>query len=620
MDTKEDVIYCRFSSELQRVESNTDQQRRCRDHLDRLGIPHIHFTVIADEAMSGTREDRPGFKRIKDMIYSGRLGTLIVTEQSRLTRGDDAKALIKDIVYHEGRFISATEGVDTDAKGWEMHVGINEIHASRSNKDTAERVRGAQEGRVLDGHGSAGDFCFGFKSDYLDPVAAQAYRGRGPKPKKVVLIDELAAAVIREIFRRFAAGASITSIVHWLNNTPSVPRIGKRGWHHEHVRRLLRNEKMIGRWIYGKTTTLYDSGGKKKQMPARGHQRVTVVDRPGLRIIDDATWEAVQARLAELKRVYGMKVNGKRRGPSEHYRLLYPKRLLNGKARCWKCKSRLIDASSNSVRGLGCPKHRAGTCPVASRVPVIEAERAIMGLVQGVLTNYEWLETTIDEMRATLKSKLRDVPDEREVVARQLRQKESKMHNLLDMVGEGVKSPSLAAHIETLDAEIAQLKARQEHLGNLRVTSEELPDSAWVHAQMADLAGLLTHESFGGIKALRAIISDIEAEEIKSPGKLRGFMRLRFRLHAWAVLRLVLGRRLPETVLSLMSNASNDAQGVEFVVDLGKPTRMDHWAPQIVKWWDENVPWKEIARRTGLAPANAYLAFKRFTRGGGKAA
>ena len=137
-----------------------------------------------------------------------------------------------------------------------------------------------------------------------------------------------------------------------------IPPIGKNGWHHQHVRRILMNEKYIGRWVYGKTSTVYDAQGKKKQVPARRHQRITVVDRPDLRIIDDELWKMVQDRLAELKGIYGMKEHGKRRGPSQHYRLLYAKRLLNGKITCARCGSRLIDASSNSIRRLGCPESK----------------------------------------------------------------------------------------------------------------------------------------------------------------------------------------------------------------------------------------------------------------------
>jgi hypothetical protein len=36
----------------------------------------------------------------------------------------------------------------------------------------------------------------------------------------------------------------------------------------------------LGRWVFGKTTTVYDQRGKKKQVPAREDQQVVVVDRP----------------------------------------------------------------------------------------------------------------------------------------------------------------------------------------------------------------------------------------------------------------------------------------------------------------------------------------------------
>jgi len=185
------VIYCRFSSELQRTDSNVDQERRCRDGLDRLGIAHGGFQVICDEAITGTSESRNGFEQVKELIYSSRPGMLVVSEQSRLSRGDNAKSLIKDIVYHGGRFISVAEGIDTTHKGWKTMVGLKEMHHAQSNEDTAERVRGAQEGRVLDGSGCAGDQPYGYTSEFADPAAAANYRGRGPKPKKVVVIDEL---------------------------------------------------------------------------------------------------------------------------------------------------------------------------------------------------------------------------------------------------------------------------------------------------------------------------------------------------------------------------------------------------------------------------------------------
>ena len=140
MESKTDVIYARYSSELQRAESIQDQERGCRDHLERMGIAHDHFELVKDEAISGTQDSRPGYDQLKELIQSGRLGKLVVTEQSRLTRGDNAKSMIKDII---------TEGIDMEKKGRQMLVGFSEIHHSRSNEDTAEaRARRAGRSRA----------------------------------------------------------------------------------------------------------------------------------------------------------------------------------------------------------------------------------------------------------------------------------------------------------------------------------------------------------------------------------------------------------------------------------------------------------------------------------------
>jgi hypothetical protein len=103
-----------------------------------------------------------------------------------------------------------------------------------------------------------------------------------------------------------------------------IPRIGKGDWHHQHVRRILTNSKYIGTWPYGKTTTVRDSAGKKKQVPARADQKIVTVERAHLRIVKQSVWDKAQAKLAQLMHVYGMKAGDRRRGPAEHYRLLYP--------------------------------------------------------------------------------------------------------------------------------------------------------------------------------------------------------------------------------------------------------------------------------------------------------
>jgi len=264
-----------------------------------------------------------------------RLGTLVVTELSRLSRGSNPKGFIDNIVFQQGRFISITEGIDTNNKGWEMLVGFKAITNGQAIIETASRVRGAQEGRLLDGNGSAGDFPYGYTSQYRDPAAALRYNGRGPKPCKDVVIEPKSAAVVKEVFRRFGDDAeSISAIVKWLELIKdSVPRITKTRIHHQHIRRILGNDKYTGDWIYG------------------------------------------------------IKPDGKKRGPTAHYRELYAKSLLDGLVVCGTCGARLHVMCGDNVKRLGCPTHKLGKCSMTAPVPHRRAQAEIIKILSQQLTD-----------------------------------------------------------------------------------------------------------------------------------------------------------------------------------------------------------------------------------------
>jgi hypothetical protein len=618
-----DVIYCRFSSELQRTDSIKDQARRCRDGLERMGIPHGHFTVIADEAVSGTRQSRPGFDRVKKLMYAERLGMLVVTEQSRLTRGDNAKALIKDVIFHGGRFVSIAEGVDTDKKGWQLSVGVSELHHSQTNEDTAERVRGGQEGRVLDGDGSAGDFPYGYRSEYVDPAGAIRYYERGAKPPRRVVIDEAAAAVVRQIFELFVAGQSIGSIVRWWEaNREKFPPITKSHIHHQHVRRILANRKYIGEWTYGTTTTVKNSGGRKKQVKARVHQRVTRVQRPGLRIISQDLWDRAQAQLARLAAVYGQRADGKRRGPAEHYRHLYAKTLLNGQVKCGHCGTALTVMGSGTSRyskGLGCKKHKTGACPMATRVPYELAEQRVLALIEPVLLAWpQWMRRAADEARRAIGEMARDVPDQGKRIAEARDRVERDIGNLVDALASGVRSEAISRRLESLEKAKANLQAEADGLKDVAGAQRRMPDDKWLAAELRRVVNTMRLNLPAAARPLRAIVGDIVADEVIPRGRKRGYARLRFRLEGWAAIKTLLVDQLPEEVLAQLKPADAGAGadgGEQFVLDLGGPTRMDELAPRIAQMRDAGSTWAAIVARFHehkLTLGNAWAAYMRW--------
>ena len=112
---RKDVLYTRYSSDMQRNESCEDQEREVRQGLARKGIDAANFEVLYDRAASGTKNDRVIFDQLLARIRRGEIGIVAVDDQSRFSRADNAFSFIKDLVYSGGRFISTGEGIDTNA-------------------------------------------------------------------------------------------------------------------------------------------------------------------------------------------------------------------------------------------------------------------------------------------------------------------------------------------------------------------------------------------------------------------------------------------------------------------------------------------------------------------------
>src|SRR4029079_11529618 len=144
-----------------------DQERNVRASLARMGIDTSADIVLKDEAQSGAKAEREQFEQLEAMVVRGEVQILAVDDQARLSRAHNAYAFVQDLVYTGGRFISTTEGIDTNRPGWELQIKVTEIHNSATLRNSREGVRRGQQARVLD-DGSAGDFPFGYESYYLD--------------------------------------------------------------------------------------------------------------------------------------------------------------------------------------------------------------------------------------------------------------------------------------------------------------------------------------------------------------------------------------------------------------------------------------------------------------------
>ena len=147
-----------------------------------------------------------------------------------------------------------------------------------------------------------------------------------------------------------------------------------------------------------------------------------------------------------------------------------------------------------------------------------------------------------------------------------------------------------------------------------KLVKVDLPSDDQLAASMRTWAASLGEDTPQAATVLRRAVGTVSAQVVLAPGKKRGYTQLRFRVHAWSALRAVTGDRLPESPPEAPDSSGEDQDlSPEFVLDLGAPTAMDRWAPQIVAWRAGGMIWGEIVRRTGLDLNRAYLAWKRHT-------
>ena len=161
-------------------------------------------------------------------------------------------------------------------------------------------------------------------------------------------IDETEAAAVRRLFTEYANGLGPRAIVRALvaeGAPPPTPRRpgGVPGWSPAAVREILARPLYTGLVVWNRRKKT-DRGGRTKVRLARPPSEWVTVEVPALRIVDEATWQAVQARRAELS-------TAKPAGTWTRSTRVARPALLSGLGRCGVCGSGLVRASRASARG-----------------------------------------------------------------------------------------------------------------------------------------------------------------------------------------------------------------------------------------------------------------------------
>lgn len=373
------AIYARYSTERQSESSIADQLRVCRDRAVKEG-----WTVNAeymDEGISGASlGNRPGAQRLEQAGIDGEFEAVLVTDLSRLSRNQgDLSKLIERLRFRGVRIVGVQDGFDSTSPTARIQAGLSGLMSEELRAGVAARTYSALEMRARLGK----------------PTGGRSY---GYNSQRNVVEEE--AAIVREVFTRYAAGDTQKSIASDLNarSVPSPGASWKRKtrrtdgrWLVSGVHTLLHNELYVGRLVWNRREWVKDPDTGRRQCRERPRTEWIVHEVPKLAIVDRPTWDRVRAR-DSAQAVYGS-------------RMARPKYLLSGLLDCGVCGSKFIVMGGEQSRYV-CSTHHGGgphACTNHISVPRDLAEEFLVEpLVKRLLTP-EAVEHAVRTIRALAK-------------------------------------------------------------------------------------------------------------------------------------------------------------------------------------------------------------------------
>ena len=446
----EAASYSRYSCDLQREESITDQQRKCQERAAQNGHQIVRELQFADEEVSGTKLKRDGLDALVKAAAEGRFDVLYFHNLSRLARESViTMPVLKQLVHvHKIRVISVTEGLDSDREGWEMLATILSMQHERYIKDLSDNVFRGQEGNVLAGL-SVGDYCFGYGSEPLSS-SDKPRRGRNAKPQKIYVINRETASWVMRIFHWFAVERrGLSWIARELNRlkAPKDHRASTPLWRHQQLPDLLRNPKYIGWWGWGQRKNVRDPTTGQITQELRPEEEMEKWTRhfPHLQIIDNETFELAERRLQENEDKYNRsrREDGKFNGSTSEAATAEPRHLLSGLLECEHCRSNW-HVGGVKARYMFCTGHKRGICDCQTKLRRDRAERLILDAIgRQIIADPAWRRAVLDGMSTAWRDCQQTIPSELKSAEDALADVERKIARLVDVVEQGAQDPDI---------------------------------------------------------------------------------------------------------------------------------------------------------------------------------
>ena len=439
------LISARYSTDNQNQDSIEVQVQKCAEWCHQRNIPILG--IYADEATSGMKETRPRYEEMMRQLRSGIADMVVIYDQSRMFRRMTSWFSFRDELAAMGvRVCSVTQpmiGKDLrDPTNFLMEGSsalFNQIWALQSRQKTMEKMRYmARNGQHTGGKPALG---YVVRDGRLE-------------------ICEEEAAIVRRIFREYAAGSSYREIINGLNRDGLKTKRGNT-FGSNSLHDLLHNEKYIGVLVYGQSP--YREDGTRNTHSKDLTNAIRIEDAIPA-IIDRQLFDTVQERMTRNKRQQGGRPPKNREYP------------LRGKVFCGACKSAMTITTSqqryNYYRCTG--KKRLHNCD-ASPISADHLEQRVSEALRMALGHPEDVNGLIRILRDQAEKIQTGAVDRLQSLIARERELSRKLDNAVDAVLNGLNSPTVQQRIRDLEEQKAEV-ARDMRALKATVDASAIPE------------------------------------------------------------------------------------------------------------------------------------------------
>lgn len=364
-------IYARLSvDKYDKKNESIDTQIEIAKEYIRQTDDIVLVDCYTDLGKSGTNFEREGFDRLMTDIRRHKINCVIVKDFSRFGRNyiETGNYMEKIFPFFNVRFISISDDYDShrtqgdnDVLTVNLKNIVNELYA----RDCAEKVREIKKAKLKQG-------C------YIGGIPSYGYYAKWVDGTKVLFPEEGTSDIVREIYKLYDAGSSMTEIISHLygkrvHRPKDYQRTGHvyceaeevlRQWSDQTIRTILTNHVYIGSLVQIRAGEKRYRGGAKREIEP---DEVIMMEHTHEPIVGEDIFYRISSKIEEKRK----KEIEKKGVPSD----VPPEDIYKNLIYCGECGSRLKRTCTSNAKSYGVSvRTYSYGCPYIQRIDSLKCD------------------------------------------------------------------------------------------------------------------------------------------------------------------------------------------------------------------------------------------------------